>query len=537
MHVTAKDFFDVTQRPKAVWARLFLGVEPPESEIFHSIQSVVYDRARDDAAQWLRSRHADLSDIRSLASMSWPAPNDVVDFAIGEALSCKSAVVGGYWRAGILVASPFSMIPTEPGHVEVLDLCFKTVPDDDDGQNAFKRLLGEEALKASFNAHVLEANQLVVDKYSVAFLGHGFVKGVSAEPGLFVPFLVSDEFPKLKEQLNQGLSKIEELTQSVCPPINPDEYCPRTDDHDLPPQHVFLLKQGETRALRARKQGIKHLKDIPIEKDMSRCHTIQIKAAQSGSRHIDAAGIGAFIGQLRFPVHYLDFETYCWPTPQFAQSRPHQDIPFEFSLYIRRPGKKKLERHHFQHSEPTDPRPAIMKALEETIEPEGSIVVFAKNAEENILKDLARDFPAFKPTADRAIERLVDLYTVFREFRFYDPRQSCKTRFKAVLPVLTGTSYDDLKIRNGQEASGEYLRVVFGLLGRVTEEERKATLANGAVYCDQDSWGMDAIVRELEHLSSTTIEGDFLPLSQQRQNSQNLLLQPPVTPGQLSLQF
>jgi hypothetical protein len=58
----------------------------------------------------------------------------------------------------------------------------------------------------------------------------------------------------------------------------------------------------------------------------------------------------------------------------------------------------------------------LLQALRKNLRPQGSILVYSKGCEENVLKELGQDFQEFKGFADQVVPRLVDLYEVFRGF-------------------------------------------------------------------------------------------------------------------------
>ena len=66
---------------------------------------------------------------------------------------------------------------------------------------------------------------------------------------------------------------------------------------------------------------------------------------------------------------------------------------------------------------------------------------------------------------------------------------------KAVLPALTGRSYDHLTIQGGGTASLEFLRVHFT---DVPDAERQKVRRELEQFCGQDTQGMIWIVEALE---------------------------------------
>jgi hypothetical protein len=70
---------------------------------------------------------------------------------------------------------------------------------------------------------------------------------------------------------------------------------------------------------------------------------------------------------------------------------------------------------------------------------------------------------------------------------------------KAVLPELTGRSYEGLAIQDGGTASREFLRVHFG---DFSEAERQPVRRELEEYCGQDTAGMVWVVDSLRKLVS-----------------------------------
>ena len=92
---------------------------------------------------------------------------------------------------------------------------------------------------------------------------------------------------------------------------------------------------------------------------------------------------------------------------------------------------------------------------------------------------------------------MVDLLKPFRAFRYYAPGQKGSASMKAVLPALTGHTYDSLAIQEGGTASLEFLRVHFT---DVPDAERQRVRRELEEYCGQDTEGMIWIVEALRRL-------------------------------------
>jgi hypothetical protein len=73
---------------------------------------------------------------------------------------------------------------------------------------------------------------------------------------------------------------------------------------------------------------------------------------------------------------------------------------------------------------------------------------------------------------------------------------------KNVLPVLTGISYDDMEIKNGEEASLKFLNITFLKNEKEPDKCEVEKIRKDLLdYCGLDTEGMIFILRELYKLS------------------------------------
>lgn len=90
----------------------------------------------------------------------------------------------------------------------------------------------------------------------------------------------------------------------------------------LPEASVFTLYRGGTKGFALLKQGIQKLADIPADITLSDNQAIQRAVLLAGRPHIDRPALAAFLGQLEYPVNYLDFETIGTAIPCLMASAP-----------------------------------------------------------------------------------------------------------------------------------------------------------------------------------------------------------------------
>jgi hypothetical protein len=265
----------------------------------------------------------------------------------------------------------------------------------------------------------------------------------------------------------------------------------------LPADSVFNLYYGGKKCWRLLQEGVVNLKDIPDHVDLTDRQAIQRKVALTGQPHIDRKALASFLKRLRYPVGYLDFETFSTAIPLFDGLKPYQQVPFQFSLHRQPAPGAKPEHHGFLADGRGDPRPEFLNRLRDCIGDKGSVVVYNAKFEKGVLDGLADAFPEHTGWIEGVEARIIDLLEPFQSIDYYHPEQHGSASIKAVLPVLTGHSYADLEIQEGGQASLEYLRVHFG---GVPEAERRKVREQLERYCGQDTEGMIWIVKAVKRL-------------------------------------
>jgi hypothetical protein len=173
-------------------------------------------------------------------------------------------------------------------------------------------------------------------------------------------------------------------------------------------------------------------------------------------------------------------------------------VPFQFSLHRQAAPGATPEHHAFLAEGRGDPRPEFLNRLRECIGEQGTVIVYNEKFEKGVLSKLAEAFPEHKGWIEKAKRRVVDLLEPFQSFDYYHADQHGSASIKAVLPVLTGHSYADLEIKEGGQASHEFLRVHFG---EASELERQKVRKQLEQYCGQDTEGMVWIVDTLRKLA------------------------------------
>ncbi len=222
--------------------------------------------------------------------------------------------------------------------------------------------------------------------------------------------------------------------------------------------------------------------------------TVQPASSPDGYRDQDA--LDEFKADLEYPLYFLDFETIFPAIPIHDESRPYQQIPFQFSLHVQRVENAAPEHYEFLGTPPADPRPAFIEELLAKLDNAGSIIVWNKTFECTRLKEIARDFPQYEEQIEEILLRVVDLMVPFRRKHLYTPEMNGSYSLKSVLPALVpDLSYDDLEIQEGGTASETYGSLYYDCDPDCISRKRENLLR----YCEMDTVSM---VKILEYLYS-----------------------------------
>jgi hypothetical protein len=266
---------------------------------------------------------------------------------------------------------------------------------------------------------------------------------------------------------------------------------------DMPPTNVFTLYRGGKKASDLFNTGMQEISDVPAAVRLTTRQQIQRTAVISRRPQVNGPALQRFLGRLAYPLALLDFEAFATAVPLFDGLRPYQQVPFQFSCHVAAQGEAEPEARGWIWRDAGDPRPEFMAALRRQLPAEGSIVVYNAGFEVQRLAECAEFLPKSRRWVAGLRARFVDLLEPFREFHYYHPDQHGSASIKAVLPALTGRSYDDLAIRDGATAAQRYLEVTFGKAGRA---ERERVWADLDRYCGRDTMAMLWVLEALQRL-------------------------------------
>ena len=148
----------------------------------------------------------------------------------------------------------------------------------------------------------------------------------------------------------------------ACPFVG---YCRRDEDSAEFPVEILPRNYGLAANLKA--DGYADLRDVPEDRLEKAIHQKVQRVTKSGIPELNSEA-GRLVRVLPYPRYYLDFETIAFAVPRWANTRPYQQVPFQFSCHIElAPGT--VAPSSFLSTDGTDPRRAFALAVIEAVNP------------------------------------------------------------------------------------------------------------------------------------------------------------------------
>jgi uncharacterized protein DUF2779 len=305
------------------------------------------------------------------------------------------------------------------------------------------------------------------------------------------------------------------IAQGTIPNIDIGMHCSTPYDcdfkgycwQDIPDYSIFNISR-----LNARKkfalynEGIVTFDQLNLETaPLNDNQMMQVKSELEGRTFIDKENINRFIKNLNYPLYYLDFETIGSAVPIYDNTRPYQQLVFQYSLHVQESPDSCIS--HFEYlakASPTiDPRANFVNQLIKDCGTSGDILVYNIGFERGRLNELRELYPQYSKALTHIISRLKDLMLPFQQKWYYTPAMKGSYSIKYVLPALVPElSYKDLEIQNGGTASSIFVQMVQGSLDKNIAQTRQNLLK----YCEMDTWAMVKILEKLQDIFSVNNE-------------------------------
>lgn len=267
------------------------------------------------------------------------------------------------------------------------------------------------------------------------------------------------------------------------------EYCTK----NLPKPNVFDIKGGMhlDKKFEEYYEGKVSFKDLQNE-NLNHKYLEQINFELNDLQpKIDKETIKDIMKTLKYPLYFLDYETYQVAIPEIDGTKPYQQLPFQYSLHIIKNEGAPIEHKEFLAE--IDDKNFIKHFGEQLIKDipdNGSVIIYNKAFEPARNREIAKMYPELKDELERINSNMVDFLVPFKQRKYYTKEMQGSASIKYVLPALypddQELDYHNLPVvHNGGEASEAFL----SLKGK-TKEKQEEIRHGLLVYCQLDTYAM-----------------------------------------------
>ena len=405
------------------------------------------------------------------------------------------------------------LLPDKFGDYELLEVKAVSEPNKDNYQDV------------AFQAHVYAECGVPMSAIKILHLNKEYVRDGDLDVGqLFVESDVTDKAGALEGEVIENIAEARRVYASSVAPavdvfddgllgISKDDiahYAP----HLLTPDSVFkfpgihrdkaLVMAQEIRA----KKIADGSSDLTVrvsdlaEEPRNFKQTVFRQCAVKKQMYCEREVLREMLGQIKFPVTFLDFETLLHVVPKFDGGKPNDQVPFQVCAYrIEKPGADIVLHEHLADHRDLDTRRSVLTCVYDAVK--GAETVIAYNASFELgclarMESLA-DEMGYLPVIQGIKDKMVDVGKPFMAYKVYSHEQNGSGGLKSVSAALFADDpYKGKDVKGGAQASYLFAQMTLGN----ERHENIENVRNGLLeYCRQDVYGMIDLVAITEDLA------------------------------------
>lgn len=272
----------------------------------------------------------------------------------------------------------------------------------------------------------------------------------------------------------------------------------------IPEYSIFnLTRMDKKQKFSLYAQGILAMDDIPDEvySVLTERQQIQVESSIHNKHYMNTAKINEFLNCLYYPLYFIDFETFQLPVPIFPDTKPFEQIPFQFSLHVYEKPNSPLKHYEYLAEPLKDGRREIAEAIVKYIPRDSCILAYNSGFEKGIIKKLALFCEEYKDRLTIIQNNIKDLMIPFKNYDFYSNNMKGSYSIKSVLPALVPElTYKTMAIKNGLEASSLYKDLFYSHDAELLKKTKQDLLE----YCKLDTYAMVKILEKLVAFSHSS---------------------------------
>ena len=361
--------------------------------------------------------------------------------------------------------------------------------------------------------YVMTHSGLQLEDFNIVYVNNQYVKNGELDLNeFFIIESVLERILELQPDVEANIEKFKSVLELAEVPeigIGPqceDPYTCPFKSHcwkNVPEYSVFniaFLKADKKFQLY--NNGIVDIVDVPDDYKLSARQRLQVDTEKFQTSIIQETAITNFLNSVTYPLYFVDFESIMPTIPIWDQSKPYQQIAFQYSLHVQQEPNGPIEHFEFlaENDLNVDPRIGFFVQLYNDLEcgnferHHGDVIVYNAAFERTVLLKIAEDFPYLAEYVAKIIPRFKDLMSVFQNQYYLTPEMKGRYSIKNVLPALCPElSYNDLEITKGDQVTSIFENLYNETDEEKVEHQRKALLE----YCKMDTLAMVKIFQHL----------------------------------------
>ena len=272
-------------------------------------------------------------------------------------------------------------------------------------------------------------------------------------------------------------------------------YCAK----DLPELNVFSIAGMQRRTkFKYYGQGVVSYEDLYAGAKLNDGQRMQIShALREQPDHIEPEKIRSFLETLHYPLYFLDFESFQPAIPLYPNTKPYNQIAFQYSLHFIENEGGELQHTEYLAVPGADPRRPLAEQLCRDIPRGACTLAYNMSFEKSIIREFAALYPDLTNHLMDIHDGIRDLMVPFQKKQYYTRAMQGSYSIKYVLPALfpddPELDYHNLAgVHNGGEASA-----AFSAMGKMAPEEQAVWRENLLKYCGLDTYAMVKIWEKL----------------------------------------
>ena len=365
---------------------------------------------------------------------------------------------------------------------------------------------------AAYQNYVLTMLGMKVEKVCIVHINNEYVRG--KELNLNQLFHIEDVTDRSRSMAAEVADTISFLDSYIASEEEPEmrlgEHCFTPYDcgfwghcsESLPKPNVFSISRLQLRKkVEFYNQGLISFSDLENRYGLNIAQRMQVAhELHELPPEIEKDKIAFLLQELTYPLYFLDFESFQPAIPLYENSKPFEQIVFQYSLHFIQSEGAPLQHTEYLAWPGEDPRRKLAEQLCCDIPMGVCTLAYNMAFEKGRIRSLAELYPDLSEHLMDIHDHMCDLMIPFQKKWYYTKDMHGSYSIKYVLPALfpddPALNYQNLEgVHNGAEASA-----TFESMENLTPEELAEYREHLLKYCCLDTYAMVRIWEKLRNL-------------------------------------